>query len=623
MFGSYAGTDPRFPQPGTVAFRGELADIGRGLDGGREGCNLLQTYNFYIDRTAFWDRYLADLQQVRDETGVDLRTLVNVRWPLPDTNRDGRLSYRELESFEALLDRLLAGPDTDRIGGWYLADEPTRQGYDPLAIGRLYETIKARDSRPVYICDQRIRIPDYARYRCDVLMIDYYDYIVNRSDSLTLQAWNAPLRQARRDLAAAGREETPVHAVLILGKPFGITASHEITHAAIRRVLDLGFDGIWFYGWRTSLRPEQHALQRWTDREWYAEAVETELHDTDDLVAALSRDGGHGDVLIRTAVPGGVLSRSDFRPGAPESGFAAGGRRTVALAAGDLAGDPGKDSAYYLHTRSTSDGDDELVAAFHSRNSRARPLLRMFGDGSEHRDSTMGERGGEVTALASGDFDGDGDHELVTAVRTGDLCRVYIGDTGFPADQHLLWEGRHRRVTALATGAFLDDDPGRDLLVLAVSDDSGRSNALWLADPGKRKPLDRRTIWSGGTPVTALAAGNFSGPAGPRDQLAAVFADTLLCVSDIGRGESPAARPTRSGPRRITALAAGDFTDDCRRNHFLAAAEENLLGGSDLCVFDFSGERPAIRSLVSLGRDRITALASGSFRESGHAGRAR
>ena len=44
-------------------------------------------------------------------------------------------------------------PNSDHVLGWYIADEPSDHGFDPVELEKIYYAIKQRDSRPVYITE--------------------------------------------------------------------------------------------------------------------------------------------------------------------------------------------------------------------------------------------------------------------------------------------------------------------------------------------------------------------------------------------------------------------------------------------------------------------------------------
>jgi hypothetical protein len=255
MFSVVGGTVSA-PQPGTQKFRDELQQLWQGSTNEYNAINTVHSYRHYIGNSSFLNDYLNDLSIVSDS----LKTLADCRFSRIDTNDDGLISVEELNVFLSVFDLVLIDPNSDHIAGWYIADEPTSNSIDPVELEKIYNAIKSRDSRPIYITEA-LSAEDFSRFLCDILIIDNYYYSINSyTDLATLSYWKELIIGAREDLKNAGRENTEVHALLVAGEEIfpdelneEVMASHGLTHSAIRRVLDLGVDGIWFYAWRAGV----------------------------------------------------------------------------------------------------------------------------------------------------------------------------------------------------------------------------------------------------------------------------------------------------------------------------------------------------------------------------------
>jgi hypothetical protein len=197
--------------------------------------------------------YLNDISSISDS----IKILADCNFFHVDTNNDSLISEDELKAFTTLFDAFLNSPNSDHILGWYIADEPSAHEFDPVELEKIYYAIGQKDSRPIYIAEAPFEI-DYSRYLCNVLIIDNYYYTINDiTNAATLAAWSYLIPTAREQLNNAGREDTEIHALLVLGEEIWpdllneeFMASHGLTHSAIRTVLELGVDGVWFYAWR-------------------------------------------------------------------------------------------------------------------------------------------------------------------------------------------------------------------------------------------------------------------------------------------------------------------------------------------------------------------------------------
>lgn len=419
---SVVGNNTWSPVPGTQEFRDELQLMWQGTNNGYTPINSLHAYGHYIDDSIFWMNYLSDISSISDS----LKSLGDCRFDWIDKNYDGVISQNELDDFIFVFETFLSSPNTDHILGWYIADEPSAHDFDSVEVEKIYSAIKQRDNRPIYIAEAPGEA-NYARFLCDVLIIDNYYYSVNGfADIATLAMWRYLIPAAREQLQNAGREDTEIHALLVLGEEIypdslneEFIATHGLTHSAIRRVLELGVDGVWFYAWRAGVINSEDAVERWLSQQYYAEAVETEVHDNDFLVTAFNSQSNSKIVVSdigngQSPNEGSVYFYSSMVDALTCSDF---------QGSNDLEGETILyDLSYRIEEgfRSNGDGDNELITAFNDGN------IFYNESGNKPDEQLIEIIQGNVSAMISGDFDGDGDSEIVTAVQNGSNCLILV-----------------------------------------------------------------------------------------------------------------------------------------------------------------------------------------------------
>ena len=416
-----------------------------------------------------------------------------------------------------------------------------------------------------------------------------------------------------------------------------------MTHAAIRKAYDLGIDGIWFYAWRVNSTFEDDAVVNWDTNLNYAEAVENEIHDFDELFTAYANsiytnselylsDIGHGETPLT-----GQVADYDFS-------------YVTAVSSGDLMGEEGNDTYYldgkivYSHpsysatwyNRSSfpnGDGDDELFSGFLNFFSPSTAYI----DGNALNPKNNLRDSSNVVFLAStvGDFDGDGDGELVTAIQDGNTCKIYYSDDGNDIYQYEVYSGTYWRVTAMTTGDF--DGKGRDRLVTAFTSPSYTHTAIYLSNPMWGQSPVAGSIYNsrGGVDihVTALAAGDFDGDY--RDELITAFSNQnhnntiiSMCTPDHGGGLGDPNNTVNHiyGPASyyyVTAMTAGDFDGD-RTDRLVTAFWNQTYNETaiTLCTPNQGGGagNPGHGSNYiyhsAIDGLHVTAMTAGSFRES-------
>lgn len=625
---SVVGLNAPAPQPGTQEFRDELQQVWQGSTNDYNAINTVHSYHNYIGSGSFLNDYLSDISIVSDS----LKTLADCRFFHIDLDDDGILSQDEINNFLTIFDIVLSDPNADHIVGWYIADEPTSNNIDPVELEKIYNAIKSRDSRPIYIAEAP-STADFSTFLCDILIIDNYYYSINGyTDLATLSNWKELILGAREDLKTAGRENTEVHALLVSGEEIfpdslneSVMASHGLTHSAIRRVLDLGVDGIWFYAWRAGIIYSEDAVHRWLTQQEYAEVIETEIHDRDFLVTLFNHQDDNKLVIsdIGNNIP-------------PDEGVTFSYNNELNLiTAGDLQGSneiQGEpilfDESYRIDNgyRSNSDGDDELITVFNDGD------IFYNEEGNKPDDILIDSFQENITAITSGDFDGDGDDELVTAVQNGNECKVFVSDDGKAGSikQYQIYFSEEFKVISLTSGDFNGD--GRDELITAISNLQLVNSYIYIDDISSTGNCCIGTPWFGPDNVlhaTALTAGNFNDDNLIKDRL--IFAlsnselkDTRIYSTTLNDFTFDSAQ-VFFGPDdywHVTAMTFGDFIDD-------ETIREDLILALSNTSFDhtrmYRTSDPLINGLGNTIYDpgfpsyyHVSSISNGSFRESLH-----
>jgi|GEM_PF-6241564 len=397
-------------------------------------------------------------------------------------------------------DTLTGGNPELVIGGWYLLDEPTNVPmfkynipnsiFEPISVyacpsetKKIYDRIKFerekfglnKDNSPVYIAEA---VPswfgtdtivnnwcptgvsgqpnwDYAKFSdsFDILMIDYYGYADNSETHLNslgpdngrgnLRVWNNIRNKAVNDFKLANIEDKPIHAILVMGEekdgfitPYPLV-SQELTRAAIRKVYDLGFKGIWFYKWRGTYNDQQYdqGSIHWQMGEHYENPIQTEIHRKDELIVAIEENNNTSlykssqeftvqPPFNNTNIESNLIHTFFYTTvSAMESGDFR-GKETENLHY-PLTGTPvSYDTPFFIRANvstnpfegvngpiiTNADGNDEIltITSF---------ALKYFG----HYTNALESESEYLAPLriflcsTSGDFDGDGDYEIISA----------------------------------------------------------------------------------------------------------------------------------------------------------------------------------------------------------------
>jgi hypothetical protein len=248
--------------------------------------------------------------------------------------------------------------------------------------------------------------------------------------------------------------------------------------------------------------------------------------------------------------------------------------------------------------------------------------------------------------MTTGDFDGDGDNEVITAVFSWDYpyyTRVYSSNEGNNFKQTLIKEytstspnGR-TKITALASGDFKGN--GRDELVIATYNDDYNDLYIYLADiaTGENPTSSSNRVMSSTNSsmyVSHFAAGDFDGDF--LDELATAFRNNSGSYSHLtvsrpkpgGGAGNPGWGPNKvwqssTNYERVTGLAAGDFYNE-RKDYLITALWNSSSNTSEIYESSpsfntssgGSGDPTQGTSIYSGSYWHVSAMTTGSFRES-------
>lgn len=536
---------------------------------------------------------------------------------------------------------------------------------------------------------------DYAEFSAsfDVLAIFYYDYVINREQSDigdggewynhgnnregSLRGWNYIWEKAKADLGEDRTQE--IHAILVLGEEIPtrippdnhmsydvfepeFLKTHAMTHASIRKVYNLGFDGISFYDWKHSADEYRNDAICWWEEEvanipqcqngyiespFYSEAVATEIHDIDELVLSVTDTrSGENYVWLPSVGESMEFNSNSSRRYSDAVRF---------ISTGDFWGEGEWSDQHFILTKnevrsSTADGDDELVMVttqselrFNEDARHSQDRLRMLSDILTQEyfdryirpnypcsqlpcDQAMANL--RVTAITSGDFDGDGDSELIVAVYDSNLRLGSLHASFSGSEAGIFLGATADSISALASGDFQNN--GRDELIVATRGD--QRTRIYYADVGRGVDVFVQSSLIHNNPQTQMYVADFT--TGKfnnnfRDQLVTSFRSELgnwsrITISSpvtdgVARNPSHSTNGIwASRSYRIDAIAAGD--DNANRKDDLYVAmyhigdERTVLFKNDISI----NRMPMQQRIFQSEMIRINAMTMGSFRESLH-----
>lgn len=342
-----------------------------------------------------------------------------------------------------------------------------------------------------------------------------------------------------------------------------------------------------------------------------------------DLAVGVPGEGnGAGAVLVFMAPCGDGsaqrISQAGSFPGAHEAGDGFG----TALAAADFDGDGRDDLAIGVPGEDIDDRADDgnVVVVFGSANGLDESQTASLSQrgGANPGKPQNGDRLG--ASLAAGDFDGDGNSDLLVgvpgedvrkAVDAGAVMTFYGADDGFDPSETEVWKQRGPVAgasqtgdgfgTTVATGDF--DGNGRDDAVIAAPFEdvgSGSNGGIIHVLSGSRQGLrtsDEQTFKSTKTDTNlglALATGDFDGDGADDLAFSASETDRVgrvriyrgedrgdLRFHDVVRQDDGTASEASNGDRFGESIAFVDLDDDGSLELAVGAPGEDVGGVAD------------------------------------------
>jgi len=280
------------------------------------------------------------------------------------------------------------------------------------------------------------------------------------------------------------------------------------------------------------------------------------------------------------------------------------------------------------------DGKDEPVIALQSSHPDGTVATRVLTSHNQPSDIgrlLTGCTECTIVAMTSGDFDGDGTPEIVSAIRNTqtDVTEIWrgTGNAEFALDalknrgRIYTTAGTDWHISALTSGRF--GPLVSDGLVIAFVND--RETRVYLAPAAVWGGAVKRLYQSSGFRVTHLAAGDFRGDG--TTLLATAFEAPSNYVVYIGDGYSSNVGATNakkiygSGTSRVAALSAGNFDSGYRgAGDELVTALDNgattsMFLGDGWTHWLYGSGATNIRQLYGPSPDwDVTSLTAGDFR---------
>jgi hypothetical protein len=288
-----------------------------------------------------------------------------------------------------------------------------------------------------------------------------------------------------------------------------------------------------------------------------------------------------------------------FRQG-PNSPRATDGSLTIAVAVGDFNGDGKLDMV-------ATDIPGGLTGLFNSITGSVGGNASVFiGDGAgslaSHKDSGVGAD--FPSAIAVGDFNGDGKLDLVITNLNSDSVRILLGNgDGSFSQGNQIHVGHHP--TSVAVGDF-NGDGKLDLAVTNAADNTvsillGHGDGTFSAPTNVAVAL---------RPI-AIASGDFNGDGKPDLAVAGLLSSTVVVLLGDGAGGFPTTKSYAVG-RHPSAIVVGDFNNDGKQDLAVANRLSNLVS---VLLGNGDGTFAAVRNFPVA--DQPVAIVAGDFNADG------
>lgn len=201
----------------------------------------------------------------------------------------------------------------------------------------------------------------------------------------------------------------------------------------------------------------------------------------------------------------------------------------------------------------------------------------------------------KITAMAAGHFS-SGNPQLITAHKdldNGPTTKIYRGSgVGGLNDLNLIWDGTGTgyHCTAMTAGDY--DGDGDDDVVIALYNATTKTGQVWKSQ-GTTTSLGTK-LWEGSWKILALATGNFDGTGTVELMCSRDYVGGSSLLFDIQRGDGVTANTGLTNLGRVwaatagneyipTALAAGEYSSGgLGAGHELIAAFRRVSGGTNV-----------------------------------------
>jgi Ca2+-binding RTX toxin-like protein len=204
-----------------------------------------------------------------------------------------------------------------------------------------------------------------------------------------------------------------------------------------------------------------------------------------------------------------------------------------------------------------NDGKLDLVTANSDPNANSISVLLGNGNGNFREAENTKVEGIQPLSVATGDFDRDGNLDVVSADAGSNAVSILLGKgSGKFADPDSVLVGNASPVSVV-TGDFNDDNK----LDIATANLGSTSQNISVLFGNGKGDFKKSTILSAGGQASALIAGDFNGDRNL--DLAATLSGSVSLAVLLGDGDGKFTLPVTAGVGSSpTSLSSGDFNDD-------------------------------------------------------------